>query len=109
MIIILMLLYISKSSLVLYSVSRGHIPRWRERGYKTESASCNKEVAYDFEKVFALNDAIFGQISTVNGIRHPILAKDGSDCVGIQFISSTMVGKLCIRDNPDRETSTPYH
>jgi hypothetical protein len=109
MIIILMLLYVSKSLLVLYSMSRGCIMGWRERGYKTESTSCNKEIACDFKKVFALNDTIFGQISTVYGIMHLIFSKVGSNCVGVQNFSCVVAGKLCIRVNRDKETSTPHH
>ncbi len=92
---------------MLYCVSRGRIPGWRERGYNTELASHNKEIANDFENVFALNDAIMGQISTVNGITHLILAKDGSDCVGVKFFSCAMAGKLCIRDNREKEHPHP--
>jgi hypothetical protein len=105
MIIILMLLYISVLLFVLYSVSRGRVPGWiQDRVGLMQQGDC-----IDFEKVITLNDTIFGRISTVNGITHPILAKNGSDCVGVQFVSLAMAGKLCIRDNHDGETSMPHH
>jgi hypothetical protein len=44
MISILMLLYISKLPLVLYSMSCGHIPGWRKR-IQDSVASCNKVIA----------------------------------------------------------------
>ena len=49
-------------------------------------------IAQGFEKVFALDDAILGQISTVNGISYTIAAKDRPDTVGVKFLGYSREG-----------------
>ena len=68
------------------------------REWPCEATTTLGRVTEDFEKILALDDAIFGEIRAVNGTPYPISAEDRSDSVGVKFLGYCSGGESRIRD-----------